>query len=130
MAVDAIKHGALDFIEKPFSGSAVMARVRDAIGAWRFRMQEQPPEPLPLEFGGRKPLTRREGEVLAQLLTGASNKEVARELGISPRTIEIYRANLMTKMQAASLSDLVRMALVAGLLGNDSSRPKSPLTGG
>jgi FixJ family two-component response regulator len=112
MAVDAIKHGALDFIEKPFSGTAVAGRVRDAIAAWRFRMREQPAgDPVSLEFAGRKPLTRREGEVLAQLLTGASNKEVARQLGISPRTIEIHRAHIMGKLGAKNAADLVRIVM-------------------
>jgi FixJ family two-component response regulator len=112
MAVDAIRHGALDFIEKPFSGTAVAARVRDAIAAWRFRMHEQPAaDPVSLEFAGRKPLTRREGEVLAQLLTGASNKEVARQLGISPRTIEIHRAHIMGKLGAKNAADLVRIVM-------------------
>ena len=111
MAVDAIKHGALDFIEKPFSGSTVATRVRDAIAAWRFREHEQPAEPVALEFAGRKPLTRREGEVLAQLLTGASNKEVARQLGISPRTIEIHRAHIMGKLGAKNAADLVRIVM-------------------
>ena len=110
MAVDAIKHGALDFIEKPFSGSIVAARVRDAIAAWRFRANQRPSEPV-LDFAGRKPLTQREGEVLAQLVTGASNKEAARQLGISPRTIEIHRANIMTKLEAKNVADLVRIVM-------------------
>jgi len=58
--------------------------------------------------------------VLGGLVAGLANKQIAFDLGISPRTIEIYRANVMTKMQAASLSDLVRMALVADLLANGS----------
>jgi two-component system, LuxR family, response regulator FixJ len=62
-------------------------------------------------------LSSRERDVLEGLVAGQANKQIAYELGISPRTIEIYRANLMTKMQAASLSDLVRMALTAGILG-------------
>src|SRR5437899_2603389 len=110
MAVDAIKHGALDFIEKPFSGSIVAARVRDAIAAWRFRANHRPSEPV-FDFAGRKPLTQREGEVLAQLVTGASNKEAARQLGISPRTIEIHRANIMTKLEAKNVADLVRIVM-------------------
>src|SRR5262249_62206354 len=111
MAVAATKHGALDFIEKPFSGSAVAARVRDAIAAWRFRTHEQASEPVLLEFAGRKPLTQRESEVLAQLVTGASNKEVARHLGISPRTIEIHRAHIMGKLGAKNAADLVRIVM-------------------
>jgi FixJ family two-component response regulator len=111
MAVDAIKHGALDFIEKPFSGSAVAARVRDAIAAWRFRANDKESATLLLEFAGHKPLTQREGEVLAQLVTGASNKEAARQLGISPRTIEIHRANIMGKLGAKNAADLVRIVM-------------------
>jgi FixJ family two-component response regulator len=112
MAVDAIKHGALDFIQKPFSASAVATRVRDAIAAWRFRMDEQPAPDQPLlQFGGRKPLTRRESEVLGQLVTGASNKEIARRLGISPRTIEIHRAHIMGKLGAKNAADLVRIVM-------------------
>ena len=63
-------------------------------------------------------LSNRERE---GLVAGRANKQIAFDLGISPRTVEIYRANLMTKMQASSLSDLVRMALVAGILGPDAS---------
>src|SRR5947209_14352320 len=89
MAVEAIKSGALDFIEKPFNGTEVVARVRNAIAA-RTRLRDPEPavDPVPLTFAGHKPLTQREGEVLAQLVSGASNKEAARQLGISPRTIE------------------------------------------
>jgi two-component system response regulator FixJ len=65
-------------------------------------------------------LSNREREVLDGLVAGRANKQIAFDLGISPRTIEIYRANLMTKMQAASLSELVRMALTAGILASAS----------
>jgi two-component system response regulator FixJ len=70
-------------------------------------------------------LSNRERDVLDGLVSGLANKQIAYDLGISPRTIEIYRANLMTKMQAASLSDLVRMALLAGLLGTGSEDTKA-----
>ena len=66
-------------------------------------------------------LSNRERDVLEGLVAGHANKQIAFDLGISPRTVEVYRANLMTKMQAASLSDLVRMALVAGILGPGSN---------
>ena len=71
-------------------------------------------------------LSKRERDVLDGLVAGLANKQIAFELGISPRTIEIYRANLMTKMQAASLSDLVRMALIAGVLGHRSGTGDLP----
>jgi FixJ family two-component response regulator len=106
MAVEAIKHGALDFIEKPFRGSTVSASVHAAIAAQSRRSVKGLPE-----FPGRKPLTRREGEVLAQLVTGASSKEAAAGLGISPRTIEIHRAHIMGKLGAKNIADLVRIVM-------------------
>ena len=63
--------------------------------------------------------------MLDGLIAGRANKQIAFDLGISPRTIEIYRANVMTKMEAASLSELVRMALVAGVLGSAPARSRS-----
>jgi two-component system, LuxR family, response regulator FixJ len=72
-------------------------------------------------------MSNRERDVLQGLVAGLANKQIAYDLGISPRTIEVYRANLMTKMQAASLSDLVRMALVAGILGPGPGGPNSVL---
>jgi two-component system response regulator FixJ len=65
-------------------------------------------------------LSPRERQVLEGLVLGHPNKTIGYDLNISPRTVEIYRANVMTKMEASSLSDLVRMALVAGVLGNSS----------
>jgi two-component system, LuxR family, response regulator FixJ len=64
-------------------------------------------------------LSPRERDVLGGLVAGRANKQIAFDLGISPRTVEIYRANLMNKMHAGSLSDLVRMALVVGILGSE-----------
>jgi two-component system, LuxR family, response regulator FixJ len=106
MAVEAIKHGALDFIEKPFRGSTVSASVQAAIAARSRRSVNGLPE-----FSGRQPLTKREGEVLAQLVTGASSKEAARWLGISPRTIEIHRSHIMGKLGAKNIADLVRIVM-------------------
>jgi FixJ family two-component response regulator len=106
MAVEAIKYGALDFIEKPFRGSKVSASVQAAIAARSRRSVNGLPE-----FPGRKPLTKREGEVLAQLVTGASSKEAAAHLGISPRTIEIHRAHIMGKLGAKNIADLVRIVM-------------------
>src|SRR5262245_5117675 len=128
LAVEAMKIGAMDFLEKPFDDEALLASVRSALDQLD-RDQKRQTERSDIE-GRLATLSNRERDVLQGLVAGHANKQIAYDLGISPRTIEIYRANLMTKMQAVSLSDLVRMALVAGLLKNDSSGPKSPLTGG
>jgi FixJ family two-component response regulator len=115
MAVEAIKHGALDFIEKPFRGSNVLARIAAALEA-RERQDGQPkvPEQPRFYFPGREALSRREQDVLAQIVKGASNKEAGRELGISPRTIEVHRASLMEKIGARNAADLIRIALSEG----------------
>jgi FixJ family two-component response regulator len=111
MAVEAIKHGALDFIEKPFRANTVSTAVQDAIVAWSRRPSNKVVSGLPTEFAGCKPLTKREGEVLAQLVTGASSKEAAAQLGISPRTIEIHRTHIMAKLGAKNIADLVRIVM-------------------
>ena len=112
LAVEAMKIGAMDFLEKPFDDEALLASVRSALNQLdRDRKREA--ERGDIE-GRLATLSNRERDVLQGLVAGHANKQIAYDLGISPRTIEIYRANLMTKMQAASLSDLVRMALVAG----------------
>jgi FixJ family two-component response regulator len=110
MAVDAIRNGALDFIEKPFRGSDVVARVREAIEAWTRRIGgDEPSAAFSFHFPGREPLTRRERDVLAQIAAGASSKEAGRALGISPRTIEVHRARIMEKLGAKNAADLVRI---------------------
>jgi FixJ family two-component response regulator len=112
MAVDAIKNGALDFIEKPFRGSVVTEKVREAIEAFTRKQTANPATPpTRFHFAGREPLTRRESEVLAQLATGASNKEVGHQLGIGTRTVEFHRARLMEKLGARNLADLMRIYL-------------------
>lgn len=114
MAVSAIKHGALDFIEKPFRGSELLARLEEAVGAYTRRQNEGIGSKIAtLHFPGREPLTRREREVLEQFASGASNKEAGRTLGISPRTIEDHRANIMKKLGARNAADLIRMVLTA-----------------
>jgi two-component system, LuxR family, response regulator FixJ len=118
LAVEAMKIGAMDFLEKPFDDEALLASVRSALNQLdRDRKREA--ERSDIE-GRLATLSNRERDVLEGLVAGHANKQIAYDLGISPRTIEIYRANLLTKMQAASLSDLVRMALVAGILGPDT----------
>jgi two-component system response regulator FixJ len=123
LAVQAMKMGALDFLEKPFDDEVLLASVRAALGRLEQDHKRQ------AERGDIEArlasLSNRERDVLEGLVAGHANKQIAYDLGISPRTIEIYRANLMTKMQAASLSDLVRMALIAGLLGSDSDAPEA-----
>jgi FixJ family two-component response regulator len=114
MAVSAIKNGALDFIEKPFRGSEIVARLDEAIGAYARRQSQNPVSNIAsLHFPGREPLTRREREVLEQFTSGASNKEAGRTLGISPRTIEDHRANIMKKLGAKNAADLVRIVMTA-----------------
>jgi FixJ family two-component response regulator len=115
MAVDAIKHGALDFIEKPFHGREIVTRVHEAIGAFANRRTGSSDLSMSsLHFPGREPLTRREREVLTLLAAGASNKDAGRKLGISQRTIEYHRANVMKKLDAKNASDLIRIALTEG----------------
>jgi FixJ family two-component response regulator len=111
-AVGAIKSGALDFIEKPFRGSEIVARLDEAIGAYARRRAEDSAIKVPsFHFPGREPLTRREREVLEQFASGSSNKEAGRHLGISPRTIEDHRANVMKKLGARNAADLIRMVM-------------------
>jgi two-component system, LuxR family, response regulator FixJ len=121
LAVEAMKIGAVDFLEKPFDDEVLLASVRSALNQLDRDSKRQAERG---EIEGRlATLSNRERDVLEGLVAGHANKQIAYDLGISPRTIEIYRANLMTKMQAASLSDLVRMALIAGILGQNA--PKS-----
>jgi two-component system response regulator FixJ len=112
LAVQAMKAGAVDFIEKPFDDEVLLSAIRAALSAYRKdaeREQRQAEIRKRLDI-----LSEREREVLDGLVDGKANKAIAHDLGISPRTVEIYRANVMTKMQAESLSELVRMALLAG----------------
>jgi two-component system response regulator FixJ len=110
LAVQAMKRGAFDFFEKPFNGDALLSSIRNALmhqddesarGAETRMLQDRLTK-----------LTSREREVLGGLLKGQQNKVIAAELGIGVRTIEAHRASVMTKMQAGSLSALLRMALV------------------
>lgn len=107
MAVSAIKNGAFDFIEKPFQAAAVVDRVREAVRGWQAR--HAPPLENASELYGL--LSQREREVLHHILQGRSNKEAARELGISPRTIEVHRGRIMAKLGAKNAADLVRLVM-------------------
>ncbi len=123
-AVEAIRNGALDFIEKPFDPTAVAGRVREAMQAWQNRGQGGL---LPLgDFPGRERLTAREFEVLGRIAQGASNKEAGRELGISPRTIEVHRARLMEKLGAKNAADLMRIVLGKARGRRASARSAQP----
>ena len=117
LAVEAMKIGAADFFEKPFNDDQLVASVRAALQQQQAQTKRGAER---VEIEHRiSTLSPREKNVLAGLIEGRANKQIAFDLGISPRTVEIYRANLMNKMQADSLSDLVRMALVVQMLGSD-----------
>lgn len=112
MAVNAMKAGAVDFIEKPYSDETILGSVNNAIesgapGAGKGTAVEETASRIAL-------LSPRERQVLDQLIIGHQNKMIAYELGISPRTVEIHRSRVMAKMQAKNLPQLVRMALTAG----------------
>jgi FixJ family two-component response regulator len=111
MAVEAIKSGALDFMEKPFDAATVVTRVREAVEAWARRAKQGNGEVLAKQFPGHDLLTARERDVLGQIAAGSSNKQAGRELGISPRTIEVHRARIMEKLGAKNAADLVRIVL-------------------
>jgi two-component system response regulator FixJ len=111
LAVEAMKLGAADFIEKPFDDEVMLSAVRAALA--RSRVDD--PEGVTRRAVAERlaSLSARERQVLDGLVAGLPNKNIAFQLGISPRTVEVYRANVMTKMRASSLSELVRLALLA-----------------
>ena len=114
LAVEAMKIGAIDFLEKPFDDDHLIAAVRAALNRAAGVVKRK------AELGEitekLAALSNRERQVLDGLVAGKANKSIAFDLGISPRTVEIYRANVMTKMAANSLSDLVRMAMLADIM--------------
>ena len=111
LAVEAMKAGVADFIEKPFDDDVLLAAIGAAL---RDGEKDRQGAAEAAEITARMDtLSGREREVLGGLVAGHANKVIAFDLGISPRTVEIYRANVMTKMKAASLSELVRMAMLA-----------------
>ncbi len=112
LAVEAMKAGAVDFIEKPFADEILLAAIQMAV-ARGSRMGQADGESAQVR-ARLATLSPRERDVLNGLLAGHPNKTIAYDLGLSPRTVEVHRANVMTKMAAASLSELVRITLQCG----------------
>ncbi|RST88089.1 response regulator [Aquibium carbonis] len=113
MAVEAMKAGALDFIEKPFEDEVLIAAITRAAAELDRQAATQDSTDILRRL---EQLTDREREVLAAVVAGHANKTIAYDLNISPRTVEVHRANVMAKMDARSLPELVRMALAAGIV--------------
>jgi two-component system response regulator FixJ len=111
LAVEALKAGASDFIEKPFDDEIIIVAIRSALA--RHANEAQNDARIAQVKTRLTSLSEREQEVLNGLIVGKPNKIIAYDLSLSARTVEIYRANVMTKMEAKSLSELVRMVLVA-----------------
>jgi two-component system response regulator FixJ len=119
MAVEAMKNGALDFIEKPFSDEVLLASIQRAVGKVTSQLDAEAAERRTREKLAT--LSERELEVLRGVVQGKPNKTIAFELGISPRTVEVYRAGLMSKMQVKGLAELVRTVLDLDLGGPPGS---------
>jgi two-component system response regulator FixJ len=113
LAVEAMKEGAIEFLEKPFDDEVLLKAVGVALDRYGKEAKKDAEKTQIRER--LKSLSQREREVLEGLIAGHPNKVIALDLKISPRTVEIYRAHVMTKMNADSLSDLVRMSLLVGL---------------
>ena len=111
MAVKAMRIGASDFVEKPFEPDQMLEAIEKAIAQFQVASQSQNTRAEAHERLSR--LTPRETEVMQQLVLGRPNKIIAHELDLSPRTVEVHRARVMEKTEAKSLSDLVRLAIVA-----------------
>lgn len=116
LAVEAMREGAADFLEKPYDDEALLQSIGRAVASSQSVAQADGAKAEILRRISE--LSGREAEVMAGLVAGKSNKMIAIELDISPRTVEIYRANVMSKMGADSLPALVRMAIAAGFPEN------------
>lgn len=112
LAIEAVRAGVKDFIEKPFDDEALLSSIRAALAEQTGAAVRDGPDAEVVERLAS--LSARERQVLDGLVAGRANKVIAYDLEISPRTVEVYRANVMTKMQARSLSELVRMTILAG----------------
>lgn len=113
LAVEAMKAGVVDFIEKPFADAALVEAIRGALAA--SASPSVPRDARQAAAARLEALSPRERDVLVGVIEGKLNKVIAYELEISPRTVEIYRANLMTKTGARNMAELMRLALSAGL---------------
>jgi len=130
--VQAMRNGAFDYLEKRLDADTLVARVAEAIEAWKqWRERDESAPTLSPAIRGYYLLTRREREVLAQIAAAASNKETARNLGISPRTVEIHRGRIMHKLGAKNSVDLMRIVMNSGASRSKaaaSARTPSPQT--
>jgi two-component system response regulator FixJ len=108
-----MKEGPQDFIEKPFDDAVLLQAIDRAVGSARDEMEQTDHDEKIRDRLGR--LSARERQVLVGIIAGKSNKVIGAEHSLSPRTVEVYRANVMTKMQARSLPELIRMSLKVGL---------------
>lgn len=108
MAVSAMKQGAMDFLEKPFDGDVLLRLVNKAL--IRANQTRDDQDARQLVRNHYDSLSRREKQVMELVVTGCANREIAEQLGISPKTVEVHRSRVMTKMQAGSLAELVRQA--------------------
>ncbi|MGQ0676262.1 MAG: response regulator FixJ [Rhodospirillales bacterium] len=115
MAVEALKAGAVDFIEKPIDDARLVSSIRDALDHDRAAREQSGDATRIVQRAGT--LTERESQVMDLVVVGISNNAIAEKLGISPRTVEHYRANIMQKMRASSLAHLVRMTMRIGRPG-------------
>lgn len=113
LAIQAMKAGVTDFIEKPFDDDVMLAAIRNALA--RHSDEETAVAERQIVLDRIATLSPREREVMDGLIAGQANKAIAYDLEISARTVEVYRANVMMKMQAKTLSDLVRMVTIARL---------------
>jgi two-component system response regulator FixJ len=125
--VQAMRNGAFDYLEKRLDANAIVTRVFDAIESWKqLRERDESPAPVSPSIRGYYQLTRREREVLTQIAGAASNKETARNLGISPRTVEIHRGRIMHKLGAKNSVDLMRIVMNSGTRRQAEESARAP----